>query len=150
MRMLLFVCVLLTLGTGTARAQADPCAGLNGYDYTHCSTAVEGDRIVRDYWASLTPRQKELTRLANAVVEEFRRENGRFPTNRDRRWGREVAALAGLRSEAEAQFLIAAMNSAIRGSRAMDDIGDEMCAAARMYSDMGFSDIYQGVMPECF
>ena len=148
MRML--VLVLLAFGASTTLAQADPCAGLSGYNYHHCSTAVQGDMVVRDYWRNLTPRQRELTRLANAVVEEFRREHGRFPNDRDRRWGRAVAERAGLRSQAEAEFLVDAMNSAIRGSREMDEIGNEMCAGARMYSDMGFGHIYQGVMPECF
>jgi hypothetical protein len=141
---------LAALAAGTSIARADPCAGLDGYAYHHCSTAAQADMMARDYWARLTPRERQLTRLANAAVDQFRAEHGRLPNDRDRRWGRAVAAAAGLRSEAEGEFLVDAMNSRIHATRELERIEADICGAARMYGDMGFGHIYRGMMPECF
>jgi len=141
---------IVVLGATPTLAKADPCAGLSGYDYHHCSTAVQGDQAVRDHWASLTPREREVTRLANAAVSAFRETHGRFPTPRDLDWTRALGRRAGVGSRAEAEFMAGAIESAIRGTRELAGIERDMCAAARMYADMGFGHIYRGVMPECF
>jgi hypothetical protein len=90
----LFALALLTLAASTAHAQTDPCAGMRGFDYHHCSTALQDDMMVREGLANLTPRKRRLNRLAGIAVDQFRAGHGRFPNYRDRRWGQSVVEAA--------------------------------------------------------
>lgn len=123
---------------------------MRGFDYHHCSTALQDDMMVREGLANLTPRERRLNRLAGIAVDQFRAGHGRSPKYRDRRWGQSVVAQAALRSQAEADFLIVAMESHIRARRELEQIGADMCGTAQTYAGMGFGHTYRGVMPECF
>jgi hypothetical protein len=132
-------------------AFADPCAHLSGYPYVHCSTSIQGNEAIRDYWNGLTERQKYLTRVVNSAVEDFVQRTGRVPTPQlDRSWAQAIAQHVGINNYEEAVFFENAINSSIRSAQTMEGIENDTCAAVRQYSDLGFAHIYRGIMPQCF